>query len=161
MDLPKRKMIRLKGYDYSQNGAYFVTLCAKDRVNLFGQIVVGATAPGRPSVSLSALGKCIDETIKNVNVTEGNDAKIDVYVVMPNHIHFIVTICSDAGDRGRSPLHIVVRNIKSYVSKWAGFSPWQKSFHDHIIRDEQEYQKIWQYIETNPLVWEEDCFYCN
>lgn len=161
MDFPKRKKIRLKGYDYSQNGVYFVTVCAKDRMNLFGQIIVGATAPGRPSVSLSALGECIDETIKNVNVTAENDAKIDAYVVMPNHMHLIVTICSNAGDRGRSPLPIVVRNIKSYVSKWAGFSPWQKTFHDHIIRDEQDYQKIWQYIETNPLVWEEDCFYCN
>ena len=64
-----------------------------------------------------------------------------------------------AGDRGRSPLQYVVRNIKSYVTKQAGFPIWQKSFHEHIIRNEAEYQAIWRYIDENPARWTEDKYY--
>ena len=155
-ELPQRKPNRLKDYDYSQDGAYYVTICAKNRENLFGTIIVGATAPGRPFVSLSELGKCVDETINNAHNNVNNYIKIDKYMIMPNHVHLIVVICSETGDRGRSPLQFVVRNIKSYVSKWAGFAVWQKSFHDHIIRNEEEYQKIWEYIDSNLLMWEAD-----
>jgi REP element-mobilizing transposase RayT len=113
-ELPKRKPNRLKNYDYSLNGAYFVTLCAKNREAIFGTVVpVGATVLGRPS---------------------------------------LVVIQSPTGDRGRSPLHNLIRNIKSYVTKWAGFSPWQKSFHDHIVRDEKDYNRIADYIAGNPAM---------
>jgi len=54
-----------------------------------------------------------------------------------------------------------VRNIKSFVTKWAGFSVWQSRFHDHIIRNEVEYQKTWQYIDENPMKWADDKYYCN
>ena len=104
-ELPKRKPNRLKEYDYSQNGAYFVTICTKNRENLFGTIVVGATAPGRPCFSLNELGKCVDETINNANNNDDNDIKIDKYTVMPNHVHLIVVICSETGDRGFVRVH--------------------------------------------------------
>jgi len=187
--LPSRKPNRLQGYDYSRNGAYFVTICAKDRAEIFAEIpAVGATALGRPyshpphspndpppthplvpthnypSIRLTEIGKCIDETI---HVANNGDVHIDCYVIMPNHIHMIVAIRSStydgwhsvAGDRGRSPLQFIVRNIKSYVTKQIGFSPWQKSFHDHIIRNENEYIRIVEYIKNNPARWIEDCFY--
>ena len=154
-ELPVRKNIRLKGYDYSRAGAYFVTICVQDGHEMLGN-VVGATAPGRPFVTLTPLGICVNETIQIANK---NGVKIDKYVIMPNHIHMIVCLHGSAGDRGRSPLQHVVRNIKSYVTKWAGFSPWQKSFHDRMIRDEAEYQRISQYIDENPARWKEDCYY--
>ena len=136
-ELPQRKKIRLQGYDYSQAGCYFVTLCVKDRQEMFGK-VVGATALGRPFVELTPLGICVNETIQIANK---DGVKIDKYVIMPNHVH------------------IIVRKIKSYVTKSAGFSPWQKSYHDHIIRSEAEYQKIWRYIDQNPASWQDDCYY--
>ena len=153
--LPVRKSNRLQGYDYSKAGCYFITICVKDGHEMLGKIV-GATAPGRPFVELTPLGRCVEETIQNAN---RDGQKIDKYVIMPNHIHMILIINPEAGDRGRSPLQYIVRNIKSYVTKWAGFSPWQKSFHDHIIRDDAEYRRIWKYIDENPAKWQEDCYY--
>ena len=107
MELPKRKNIRLKDYNYSQNGAYFITICVKDKHELLGKIV-GTTVPGRPQsenshpfVKLTPLGICVDKTIQTANK---NNVKIDKYVIMPNHIHMIVILGQDTDDRGRSSL---------------------------------------------------------
>ena len=181
-NLPIRKPNRLFNYDYARNGAYFVTVCVYKHQNFLGRVIVndndnivcGRSFDGArlidgeysAKIKLTPLGECVDETIKNVN--NNNNVKIDKYVIMPNHIHLIVVICDktgdrnfggNAGDRGRSPLQYIVRNIKSYVSKYAGFAVWQKSFHDHIIRDENDYRRIAEYIETNPQKWFNDCFY--
>jgi len=160
--LPQRKNIRLTGYDYSLDGYYSVTFCTKNKQNLFGEIV-GTTAPGRPLVDLTPLGKCVDETIQKAN---NNYVIIDKHVVMPNHLHMIVILgCGvddrnrNSDDRGRSSLQRVVINIKSYVTKWAGYPIWQPRFHDRIIRNEMEYFKIWRYIDENPLKWPDDCYY--
>jgi REP element-mobilizing transposase RayT len=154
-EFPVRKNIRLKNHDYSRAGYYFVTLCVKDGHEMLGT-VVGTTAPGRPFVELTPLGICVNETIQ---VANKNNVKIDKYVILPNHIHMIVIIGHGTDDRGRSSLHQVVRNIKSYITKWAGFSMWQRSYHDHIIRNEDEYQRIWRYIDENPAKWEEDRYF--
>jgi len=154
-EFPKRKEIRLKGYDYSQSGAYFVTICVKDRQHLFGK-VVGTTALGRPYVELTPLGQCVADTIENAN--KGN-VNIDKYTIMPNHLHMIVILNAQPDDRGRSSLQQVVRNIKSYVTKWAGYSFWQPRYYDHIVRDEADYRRIWEYIDNNPMQWEEDVYY--
>ena len=168
--MPKRKDIRLKDYDYSQNGVYFITICVKDKHEMLGAIV-GTTALGRPSnedgyppneavcpfVKLTPLGICVDETIRIANK---DNVKIDKYVIMPNHIHMIVVLGQDTDDRRRSSLQQVVRNIKSFVTKWAGFSMWQPRFHDHIIRNKEDYLRIWQYIDENPARWTEDKYYC-
>ncbi len=97
MELPKRKQIRLQNYDYSQNGAYFITICTKKRECLFGK--VNATIPQ------------------------------------------------------------LVSTLKRFTNKKTGRSIWQRSYHDHIIRTVKQYQKIWQYIDTNPLQWQLDCYY--
>jgi len=159
-ELPVRKIIRLQGYDYSNAGYYYITMCVKDKHELFGKIV-GATAPGRPRMELTPLGKCVDETIQIANK---NNVKIDKYVIMPNHIHMIVILTANdnktiTDDRGRSSLQQVVRNIKSYVTKWAGFSMWQARFYDEIIRTEEDYRRIWHYIDQNQVKWAEDEFY--
>ena len=163
-ELPERKSIRLKNYDYSNAGYYFISVCVKERHELLGKIV-GTTAPGRPQngayVELTEIGQCVDETIQKAN--KGN-VRIDKYIIMPNHIHLIVVLLEDsatydADDRGRSSLQQVVRNIKSFVTKNAGFKLWQPRFHDRIIRDEREYLRIWKYIDENPANWQEDCYY--
>ena len=154
-ELPARKNIRLKDHDYSRAGYYFVTICVKDGHEMLGA-VVGTTAPGRPFVELTPLGICVDETIQMANK---DNVKIEKYVIMPNHIHMIVILKHRADDRGRSSLHQVIRNIKSYITKWAGFSIWQPRFYDHIIRSEEDYQRIWRYIDENPAKWRDDRYF--
>ncbi len=158
-DLAVRKKIRLKDYDYSQAGHYFITMCVKDRHELLGK-VVGATVLGRPCpapyVELTDIGRVVDAAIK---YNDRDNISIRQFVVMPNHIHMIIAIMAlDTGDRGRSPLQMILRNMKAYVTKQIGFSMWQKSYHDHIIRNEKEYYQIWQYIDENPTRWSEDCY---
>jgi len=157
-ELARRKPNRLAKYDYSRNGAYFITLCVKDKHELLWQPSnVGATVPGRPCEfpELSEYGMAVKNAV-DYYITYDNSFVIDIYVIMPNHIHAVVVI---TGDRGRSPLQGIVRKLKSFVTKQIGFSIWQKSFHDHIIRDRQDYSRIAEYIKNNPLNWEKDCFY--
>jgi len=71
----------------------------------------------------------------------------------------IVILGKGTDDRGRSSLQQVVRNIKSFVTKTVGFPLWQPRFHDYIIRNEAEYQRIWRYIDENPSIWEEDLYH--
>jgi len=154
--LQKRKPNRLKNYDYSQNGAYFVTVCAKDRAELFGKISVGA-ASCRPQ--LSKTGKIIESEISKLSQTY-DGVSVDCHVVMPNHVHMIIVICNENGRQNAAPtVSQMINQWKRAISKKAGFSPWQKSFHDHIIRNEADYDRIVEYIENNPANWERDCFF--
>lgn len=212
LDLRARKNIRLQGYNYSQNGAYFITVCTKDKHNLLWENetpVVGANIV-RPSTrtaiepqKLSAIGTIVDAAINNIPAIYEN-IKIDKHTIMPNHIHLILIIenscgCAcmgerdadergvdadsqDANERGAgeqcSPLQInplqnggfpiptmpatisrIVKQFKGSVTKQTGYTIWQKSFHDHIIRNEKEYLDIWRYIDENPSKWQNDCYY--
>jgi len=159
--LPKRKPNRLKQFDYSNPGAYFVTICTNKRQNLFGSIDVGA-ALSRPL--LSPLGIIVEEEINRLSKVY-SVMYVDCYVIMPNHIHMIIVIgASDYGRLGAAPttnitLSQIVGGLKRQISLRAEFSPWQKSFHDHIIRNDADYEHIAQYIQNNPLSWEDDCYY--
>ena len=158
-DLPVRKPNRLRDYDYSQNGAYFVTICSKDRKELFGTIDpnVGADII-RPQ--LSSIGVVVETAIQNIS-HKYNKVSVDCYVIMPNHVHMILFI-TDNGRIISAPTDTLSKTIgyfKQYVSRIAGFSLWQKSFYDHIIRNDTDYKDIVGYIESNPAKWEEDCFY--
>jgi len=161
---PHRKINRLKDYDYAQNGVYFVTICTKEKRWILGEItsnVTGADAPGCPLVTLSAIGQCVDNTINHIDLIY-NDISVLKYVVMPNHIHLVVLYIEPEGNesgRPRPPLQNLIGNLKSYTSKQAGEGIWQKSFHDHVIRNEAEYLNIWEYIDTNPLKWVDDEYY--
>ncbi|MDR1800303.1 MAG: hypothetical protein LBQ95_00425 [Lachnospiraceae bacterium] len=166
-ELPTRKPNRLAGYDYSQNGAYFITICAKDREQIFGRITtdgVGANCV-RPCVRQSETGNIVLSEIERLNVAYPS-VNIDCFVVMPNHVHMIIVIDKNGGinkNDGRTQfaptISRIIKQWKGAISKQIGFSPWQKSFHDHIIRNEQEYIKIAEYIENNPKRWADDCFY--
>ena len=82
------------------------------------------------------------------------------YVIMPNHIHMILSIGNDDGRTRFTPtVPRIIKRFKCSITKKLGFSIWQKSFHDHIIRDEAEYLRIWQYIDENPVKWDEDCYH--
>lgn len=152
--LPKRKLIRLKGYDYSSVGAYHITVCTKDKKMLFWNNV-GATC-GRPNnqYQLSAYGEIVKKEIEKIS-TIYDAVRIDKYVVMPNHIHMLVSIVSDKFGRPQVAPTIprVIQQFKGSVSKQIGFAIWQKGYNDHIIRGQQDYDETWQYIDENPLRW--------
>ena len=159
MELPKRKPNRLTEYDYSQPGAYFITICTKNKKKLFWENVGASIArPEKPQ--LSFYGNVVQEAILNIPKIYPT-ISVDNYVVMPNHIHLLLQIHTD--DSGRAMLaptiSKVVQQMKGYVTKQLGASIWQKLFHDHVIRGEMDYLEIWNYIEGNPSKWEEDCFY--
>jgi REP element-mobilizing transposase RayT len=164
--LPQRKPNRIMGYDYSQNGAYFVTICTKDRNEILGDVVgANCVRPGSPYSTFepSDIGKLIIcETEKLTDIY--TNVKLDRYVVMPNHVHMLLLI-TDIEECGRTQfaptVSRVIKQWKGVITKQIGFSPWQKSFHDHIIRSEEEYVRIAEYIQNNTTTWELDCFYPN
>ena len=156
----KRKDYRLKNYDYSSPNAYFITICIKDRHPILWSKVsydaVGA-AIGRPvNYELSLYGKVVDSAINNISPFYPS-VNVDKYVIMPNHIHLILSIREQPSPK----ISTVINQMKGYVSKQIGFSPWQKLYYDRIIRDEEEYLNKWQYIEDNPRKWNEDEDYVN
>ncbi len=150
--LPKRKDNRLKGFDYSSCGTYFLTICAKDRRNYFG-CIVGAPI-GRPLCELSEYGKIVDESINNIEKIY-TGIRLDKYVIMPDHVHLLLTILPDKCGRpmGAPTIPTVVNQFKGYVTKRIGFSVWQKLYYDHVIRDDEDYNTKWEYIENNPMAW--------
>ena len=159
MELPKRKPNRLREYDYSIPNAYFITVCTQNRRNLFWKDV-GAVI-GRPeNISLSDLGMVVKQAILDIPKHYASIA-VDHWVVMPNHIHLLLQIQTDADGRPMTAPTIswVVNQMKGIVSKKAGFSVWQKGFYDHVIRNEGDYRDIWNYIEGNPSKWAEDKLY--
>ena len=155
--MPNRKPTRLKGYDYSTPGAYFITICTHNRRQLLSRIVVGEELCALPQNILTPTGIEIKKTIQCIN-DNYIGVKIDKYVIMPNHIHLIV-ILNNSGGHGNPPLQNVIGQLKSYTTNKFGSILWQHSYHYHIIRGENDYQKIWEYIDTNVIKWEQDCFY--
>ena len=156
MELPKRKPTRLKGYDYSQPGAYFITICTHNKEYVLSKIVGEGFHP-LPQNTLTSIVKEIKKSIQYIN-DNYIGVSINKYVIMPNHIHLIVLL-DNSGGHGNPPLQNIIGQLKSYTTNKYGHQLWQRSFHDHIIRDRYDYDKIWEYIDTNILKWELDCFY--
>ena len=147
-DLPKRKNIRLKEYDYSSNGAYFITICTKDMKCLLSRITVGHDAHIVPKTELTNYGKIVEKHLKLIT-------GINHFVIMPNHIHLIIVKDTD-GTMRASCLTTVssdIRSFKTVVTKEIEKSIWQPRFHDHIIRDDYDYMEHVQYIDENPKKW--------
>ena len=148
-ELPTRKNIRLKDFDYTKNGFYFVTICTHKRQRLFGEIV-GSTLCGRP-------GEMIEKWLLETQ-NKFSDVRICNYVIMPDHVHFI--ICK-AGDHAGSPLREIVGWFKTMTTneyikkvKEKEFKPfcekiWQRGYYEHIIRDEKDYRIKAEYIRNN------------
>ena len=147
MSYPVRKSPRLPNYDYSSTNYYFITICTHEKKCFFGNLN-----------QLNALGKIAQQEIIDIP-QHYTGVSVDCYVVMPNHIHAIITL-----DRCDTSLDQIIGQYKSGVSRKAKIlmptQPlWQRSFHDHVIRSQASYEKIWNYITHNAQKWEEDRFY--
>jgi REP element-mobilizing transposase RayT len=192
-----RKDNRLEFYDYSQNGAYFITICTKDKRKIFweknrndklgtiefvrdgvpdvpqtklcenGISPIGFVrdgAPDVPQIQLSHYGKIVNNIINEINETY-NHISIDKYVIMPNHIHMILNVLYDPKGTSRTPSRTneivpsVISYLKRRTNKECNMKLWHRSYYDHVIRNEQDYRRIWEYIDTNPTKWELDCYY--
>ena len=165
MGLPKRKTTRLVGYDYSTPGVYFITICVKSRIELLSKVIVGDGVLDVPNIILTDYGKIAKKHLENMRDFY-DYIKLKNYVIMPNHIHLLIEISDyehDGSSRTPNPTNSLiarfVSTFKRFCNKEYKEDIWQRSFHDHIIRDERDYLKIWKYIDENPLKWEEDCFY--
>ena len=181
-----RRSIRLKGYEYSQTGAYFVTLVTHQRKMLFGEVVSG-------EMRLNALGEIAEKWWYDIPIHFPN-VKTGAFVVMPNHIHGIIIIeteCRGAVPASGNDVKHIIENQGEMTSENQGemTSPlrkptlgqivayykyqstkemnlldgsgvitkfWQRNYHDRIIRDECEMERIWRYIESNPDNWKDD-----
>ena len=172
--LKERKRLRLKEYDYSQPGAYFVTICTKDRENRFGEIANGEMQENDLAAVVHTCWNDLTDHYPNV--------ALDQFVVMPNHVHAIVVILDEpamvrectVGDGLRPsptrpsptrkhPLSEIVRAFKSFsarrineITNTPGTPVWQRGFYDHIIRDDRSMTRIREYIAHNPQHWASD-----
>ena len=177
----KRRSIRIKEYDYSQKGMYFITICTQNRRNILSTITVEADDHVRPE--LTPIGKIVENEIINTNKIREN-VKINQYIIMPNHIHMIIEIyavgahcmrpllfcfllgaCNAPLQQYNNGLNHVIKGLKGAVTKKAkekcGYLGriWQRNYYEHIIRNEKEYWQIYKYIETNPIKWKYDPYY--
>ena len=150
-NLPKRKHIRIGDYDYSTPGTYFITVCTANREIIFWSDCRGELR-SPVNVPLSEVGMIVDKEINKMN-TVYDAVRVDKYCIMPDHIHFIISINADEDGRTQFAPTIsrVIKQFKGSVTKQVGRPIWQKSFYDHGIRNQQDYNEIWQYIENNPL----------
>ena len=162
--LPVRKNIRLKDYDYSQPGYYFVTICTVNRIAWLGDVNVGQ---GLCSCRLSEIGNMVEIELRRLGQRYDN-LNIDKYVIMPNHVHAIIVLTQrrEQSPRPTTTLVDIVCVLKSITTKTfnkmnntSGKTLWQSRFHDHIIRNDEEYQRLWQYIDENPARWNDDCYH--
>ena len=159
MELPARKQNRLTEYDYSAPNAYFITICTDNRRNLFWTDA-DAIIDCAKNVPLSNFGTIVQRSIEDIPKYY-SVISVDHYVIMPNHVHLLLQIHSDSNGRSMiaPTISTVVRLMKGTVSKQAGFAVWQKGFYDHVIRNDNDYLDIWNYIEGNPSKWTEDKLY--
>ena len=205
-----RKRTRLRAYDYSGSGVYFMTVCTEAKRPVLCRIV-GAGVLDGPRPELTAQGKIVQNRLEEMERIY-DDISIDHYVIMPNHVHLLLTIRgagpgtwgtpspTDAGarpgtsrtpsptDAGAGPgtsrtpsptdagarpgtsrtpsptnarLPQFLSTFKRFTNREIGFPIWQRSYHDHIIRDEPDFLNHWQYIDDNPAKWAEDPYYCD
>ena len=168
MDIPKRKSTRLASCQYSTPGAFFLTICTHNRECLLSRILSVGEGLAPPVVSLTETGKIVEEEIVNLE-KRFPEVTLDRYVIMPNHIHLLLSLKEKENEGGASPSPTVisivgamksVSTIRCHKELNNRFS-WQRSFYDHIIRNEKDYREIWKYIEDNPVKWKQDRFFQN
>jgi REP element-mobilizing transposase RayT len=172
-DIHHRQSIRLRGYDYSQRGAYFLTLCTHNRECIFGKITNGV-------MHLNPKGAIVHQCWQDIP-THFPHVQLDEFVIMPNHLHGIIWI---VGAPPMAAKHLrasklqprphgtsktigsIVRGFKIGVTKWMRqnttiYQTWQRNYWEHIIRQEYELQQIREYIHNNPCTWQQDKLYSN
>ena len=158
---PQRRVTRLPRYDYTWQGAYFVTICTYDKQSLFGNILA-------TGIRLNPYGEIVYSVWQGIPLYYP-EVKNDVFIIMPNHVHGIVIIHDwrRAGQRPapttKHPLSEIVRAFKSYSSRKInehrhsqGTTVWQRGYYEHVIRSEEEFTRIGEYILNNAARWETD-----
>ena len=176
-----RKSIRLRGYDYSQAGLYFITICTQNRRHLFGEIVGADSISAHDSILLNHAGKMIEQIWHEIP-NDFDNTRLHEFVIMPNHIHGIIEIPVGADsistpisapnraemDSAPTVLPAIIQSFKrhstiKYITmvKQHILPPfdkriWQRNYWEHIIRNENESERIAQYIMDNPVKWEQD-----
>ena len=170
MDKPIRKYNRIAQYSYSQNGAYFITICTRDRQRILSNISVGTPLPGCPqpqnpgrtghpgtgvpTVELLWHGAIADKYIQQMKAFY-DDPSVDQYVIMPDHIHLLISIHNgdDTPEKRTSRIARFIGTFQRFCNKEYGENIWQGRFHDHVIRNQQDYDETWEYIANNPRKW--------
>jgi putative transposase len=158
---PQRRNIRLRSYDYAREGAYFVTICTYKKQSLFGN-VTGS------SMRLNTCGEIVESVWKDIPL-HYPEVKNEVFIIMPNHVHGVIIIqdLKRAGHRPaptkKQPLSEIIRAFKSYSSQRVneqrqlqGIPVWQRSYYEHVIRSEEEFARIGEYILFNATKWTTD-----
>ena len=164
--LPKRKSPRLADFDYSETGAYFLTICTENRKNILSTIE--SVGEGFPLPKLSHCGEIANKWIQKIP-EKYPKAHIDCYVIMPNHIHILLSVYEDDGRGNPSPTTDVgammgwlkfqaTKEINSLQGS-VGKKIFQRSFFDHVVRNSEDYNEIQKYIYNNPLRWQYDKLY--
>jgi len=163
----RNESARLKGYDYASEGAYFITICTKYRNHYFGEIIDG-------EMMVNEIGK-IANLLWGEIIKHYTSARLGAFVVMPNHIHGIIIIDYSINipdpvsvgtghdpTKRKNTVSNMVGSFKSAVTRSArDINPdfnWQTRFYDHIIRNQEDYDRIERYIMNNPANWEKDSF---
>ena len=178
--VPRRKNIRLKNYDYATAGLYFITICCQNRTHLFGKIENGI-------LFLNDAGRMVEKWYFELE-QKFPDKKCHEMVVMPNHFHCIIENISDGIDNAMDAHDNIekygmhnkkwnatigdamdwfktmttneyIRGVKTLGWKRFNGKMWQRNYYDHIIRNEQAYERISEYIFNNPKKWEDDKFH--
>jgi REP element-mobilizing transposase RayT len=182
-DIHHRRSIRLKGYDYSQAGLYFITICTQNRLCLFGEIENGEMILNDPGIMIEHQWQELIYCFDNIKLHE--------FIVMPNHFHGIIefvgvplvgtqnveqpptmgqpqtgqpqgiapTVGDVVGAFKSLSTNEYIRGVKN--NDWSRFNKklWQRNYYEHIIRDEKSCYQIWEYVQTNPLKWQDDKYY--
>jgi putative transposase len=159
-----RRSLRLSGYDYSQDGAYFITISVKKRQGLLGNIV-------KNQMQLNNYGKIVEKSLEWLSQAY-DQVELDEWVIMPNHLHVIVVISANRRGGSRTaptdvskikPLGRLIGAFKTtstkqinFIRKTNGIPFWQRNFYEHVIRDDHSFNRIREYIVTNPLRWDLD-----
>lgn len=174
----ERRSVRLRDYDYAQEGMYYVTICTFQRERLFGDITDGVVALSKLGTIAHAIWQSLPNQFAHID--------IDEFVIMPNHVHGIITITQYMGGmnpaptaRCISPIQIMGSGSLGEIVRWfkgrtsyecnrvvgAAFMPpmqtrisaiWQRNYYEHVIRDEEDLNRIRQYIRDNPMNWADD-----
>ena len=160
-DIHHRKSIRLRGYDYTGEGAYYITVVTHGRFSLFGDIVDG-------DMRLNDAGQIIVDAWKWLGI-QYQYVALDSYVVMPNHLHGVIVIADPDTDNSgnwsvhRKPLGRLVAAFKTVSTKQfnlvqntLGQRLWQRNYYEHVIRNDDELDRVRKYISDNPSSWETD-----
>lgn len=147
----ERKPNRLRNYDYSQNGCYFITLCTKDRCNFLSEIVGNDDLGVPKKIVLKPYGIIAEQYINSIN-TAYKTVFVENYIIMPNHVHLLILIDTYGLPRSSAPtISNIISAFKHLTNRKCGVNLWQRSFYDHIIRNEEDFQNTWNYIEYNAL----------